>query len=87
MICGDVSATGNGLALQMSDYHFARDNGVYLVTTPTPAADGWRLLDGHVATHARGRVVCVNLFGPDALLTADVMQAWADWWEKQYASR
>ena len=64
-------------------YSFTRENGEYLVSVPTPAG-GWRLLDGHISTHLRGRLVVVTLHGADALLTADVQQAWSTWWQAQY---
>lgn len=64
-------------------YSFTRENGEYLVSVPAPAG-GWRQLDGHISTHLRGRLVVVTLHGADALLTADVQQAWSTWWQAQY---
>lgn len=67
----------------MNNYRFTRHtDGTYRVTTP--AGEGWRLLDGEVSTHLRGRVVVVSLHGEDAQRTADVQQAWAQWWQAQY---
>ncbi len=67
----------------MNEYRFNRHtDGSYVVTTP--AGEGWRLLDGTVSTHLRGRVVVVALHGADAQRTADVQRAWAQWWQAQY---
>jgi len=68
-----------------NEYRFARESGAYVVTVPTMAGE-WRLLDGAITTHARGAVVCCELAGADALLTADVCEAWRAWWDSTYDS-
>lgn len=68
------------------EYRFTRGHtGAYVVTVPH--GDGLRLLDGAITTHARGAVVCCELAGADALLTADVCEAWRAWWDSTYDSR
>jgi hypothetical protein len=65
------------------EYKFTRHtDGSYVVTTP--AGEAWRLLDGSISVHARSTVVCVQLFGADSLLPADVMAAWRRWWQNAY---
>ena len=68
--------------MMQAEYRFTRQGATWAITTP--AADGWRQMDGHISTHLRGRLVVVTLHGADALLTADVQQAWAMWWQAQY---
>ena len=63
-------------------FRFTRQGATWSITTP--AGDSWRLLDGYISVYAGGVVVCVQLFGRDALLTADVMAAWVAWWQNAY---
>lgn len=65
-------------------YRFTRENGVYLVTTPTAAGD-WRKLDGSISVHVIDedgrRVYTIDMF--EDVNEDELGAAFESWMENQ----